>query len=99
MSGPLVVRNVLGRMPTISVFYGIVVTMYFTDHGPPHVHARYGDDKAVVSIAGGEVTEGRLPPRAARLMREWVGKHRPELEANWKLASAGLSPLRVEPLR
>lgn len=66
-------RNVLGCMATISVFYGIVVTMYFTDHGPPHVHARYGDDKAVVSIAGGEVTEGRLPPRAARLMREWVG--------------------------
>lgn len=26
-------------MPTISVFYGIVIEMYWREHGPPHFHA------------------------------------------------------------
>ena len=91
-------RTVCGRVPTISVFYGIVVTMYFDDHGPPPVHARYGGDKAVVAIANGGITDGRLPPRAARLVREWVGLRRAELEANWERAHAGLVPVPVEPL-
>ena len=76
-------RTVRGRVPTISVFYGIVVTMYFEDHGPPHLHVRYGGDKAVVAIASGAISEGRIPPRAARLVRKWVALRRAELEANW----------------
>ena len=85
-------------MPTISVFSGIVVTMYSLDHGVPHVHARYSGAKAVVAISSGEILAGGLPPRAARLMREWVGAHRFELEANWERTSAGRPPLPVEPL-
>jgi hypothetical protein len=33
-------------MPTISIFYGIVIQMFFDDHNPPHFHARYGRSRA-----------------------------------------------------
>lgn len=85
-------------MPTISVFYGIVIAMFFNDHDPPHFHARYAEHRARVSIATGEVLDGALPPRAARLVREWVGLHSDELAENWRLAQE-LQPLnQVEPL-
>ena len=85
-------------MPTLSVFYGIVVTMYFDDHGPPHIHVRYGGEKAVVAIADGGILKGHLAPRAARLISEWVALRRAELERNWELAHTGLDLVAVEPL-
>ena len=30
-------------MPTLSIFFGIVIRMYFDDHPPPHFHAIYGE--------------------------------------------------------
>jgi len=80
-------------VPTISAFYGIVIRMFVKDHPPPHFHALYGEHRARVAIASGEVLDGELPPRAARLVREWATLHREELEANWMLAE------RMEPVR
>ena len=37
-------------MPEISLFYGIRVTMYYNDHMPPHFHAEYNGQKALVDI-------------------------------------------------
>ena len=37
-------------MPEISLFYGIRVTMYYEDHNPPHFHAEYNGNKAIVDI-------------------------------------------------
>ena len=31
-------------MPELSRFYGIVIRMYFRDHGPPHFHAEYAGE-------------------------------------------------------
>lgn len=73
-------------MPTISVFYGIVIAMFFNDHDPPHFHARYAEHHARIAIATGEVLHGHLPPRAARLVKEWTDLHRGELEEDWRLA-------------
>lgn len=67
-------------MPTISVFYGIVIAMFFNDHDPPHFHARYAEHQARITIATS------LPPRAARLVTEWTELHRDELEEDWRLA-------------
>jgi hypothetical protein len=63
-------------VPRISAFYGIVIEMYFGDHPPPHFHARYGGDVALIVIATGDVYAGSLPPRALRLVREWVEERR-----------------------
>jgi hypothetical protein len=67
-------------MPRISVFYGIVIEMYFADHPPPHFHARYAGDMALIEIATGKVIRGSLPKTALRLVREWLEEHREELE-------------------
>ena len=37
-------------MPEISLFYGIRITMYWSDHNPPHFHAEYGDNKPLNRI-------------------------------------------------
>jgi hypothetical protein len=86
-------------MPRISEFYGIVIEMYYADHSPPHFHVRYGGQSAKVAIETGEVIAGHLPGRALRLVREWLGEHRLELEANWERAVHNERPEKVAPLR
>jgi Domain of unknown function (DUF4160) len=46
--------------------------MFFNDHDPPHFRVRYQEYRARVLIADGEVIDGRLPPRVARLLKEWT---------------------------
>jgi len=85
-------------VPTISRFYGIVIRMYFSDHAPPHFHALYSGEEAVIAIATGEVIRGSLPDRALRLVREWADAHQGELESNWVLVQAPNPPLPIPPL-
>lgn len=87
-----------GFVPAISRFYGIVIRMYFSDHAPPHFHAVYSGDEAVVAIETGEVIRGSLPERALRLVREWASMHTDELMADWELAQVPASPLPIAPL-
>ena len=85
-------------MPRISSFYGIDIEMYFGDHAPPHFHARYGGDEALIVIASGDVYAGELPGRALRLVREWLAEHRKELARNFERGSV-LEPLEaIDPL-
>jgi hypothetical protein len=89
-------------MPTISMFYGITVSMYFLDnrrHHRPHIHAKYQGDEIVIAIEDGEVLEGVLPPGKLRLVQAWIEIHRDELRADWQLAVNGQQPLKIEPLR
>jgi hypothetical protein len=84
-------------MPRLSAFYGIVVYMYIRDHGVPHIHIWYGDDRAVVDLSGA-ILAGTLRPRQAALVREWVAMHQSELVEAWQRASAGEPPDIIEPL-
>jgi hypothetical protein len=85
-------------MPEISRFFGIVVTMFYNDHAPPHFHVRYGDQKAIVGIDPPRLLEGRIGPRALGLVMEWAALHRQELLRDWDLARR-LAPLeRIAPL-
>jgi hypothetical protein len=86
-------------MPEISRFYGIVIRMFFNDHVPPHFHAIYGEESAVISIENLAVLEGHLTARALGLVVEWATLHRPELMDRWERARR-YEPLRaIEPLR
>ena len=71
-------------MPEISRFFGIVITMYAKDHAPPHFHARYGDEQALIRIEDGEMIEGKMSRRALRLIQDWIELHREELSNNYK---------------
>ncbi len=86
------------RMPRICAFYGIVVTMYWRDHPPPHFHASYAGQVAKIEIESIEVLEGWLPPRALRLVTEWAGVHQDELRGNWDRARAHEPLLPIDPL-
>ena len=86
-------------MPEICRFFGIIITMYYNDHLPPHFHARYGHDRASIGIDSLRVLDGALPPRAFGLVMEWAAAHKSELMNDWLLAQAH-SPLNpIDPLR
>ena len=74
-------------MPTVCRFYGIIIQMYFADHGPPHFHVIYNDFRAVVGILDFSVLHGDLPPKALALVMEWARLHRSELLRDWELAT------------
>jgi hypothetical protein len=85
-------------MPCISRFYGISVYVYYSDHAPAHVHARYAGRRATLEIRSGVVLDGHLPPRATRLVRMWLGRNRKLVEASWSQARAGRQPDPIPPL-
>jgi hypothetical protein len=93
-------RSVLDNrsVPRISAFYGIVVTMYWRDHPPPHFHAAYSGDVAEIAIDTLEVIDGWLPPRALRLVIEWAALHREDLLENWTRARAHERLVTIDPL-
>lgn len=89
-------------MPTISMFYGILVAMMFEDterHRLPHIHVRYAEHKASIAIENGEVLAGGIPPKQLRLVQAWIEIHKDELFADWELAAAGEQPFRIAPLQ
>jgi len=89
-------------MPTISMFYGILMHMYFYDdkqHKSPHVHAEYGEHHATLAIADGTVLAGSLPSAKMKLVQAWMEIHRDDLLADWKLAVSGEPVFKIDPLK
>ena len=84
-------------MPTISVFYGIKITMNYNDHDPPHFHAEYQEWEVSMDIRTGSV-EGKMPRRALNLLWMWLDDHRDELLANWERARNRVPLLPIAPL-
>ena len=85
-------------MPEISLFGGIRITMYYSDHNPPHFHAQYGDFKALVDIQHGYVIKGALPSRQLKYVLAWCEMHQDELMQNWELAKDAQPLNKITPL-
>jgi hypothetical protein len=60
-------------MPTLSMFYGIVIQMFWQEHPPPHFHALYAEHEALIDIQTLEVIKGSLPRRALALVLQGRG--------------------------
>ena len=89
-------------MPVISMFYGIIVSLYYMNnrqHHTPHIHVRYQDQEAVVSIPDGEVIDGRLQSNKMKLVQAWIEIHKDELMADWELAINGEEVFKIDPLK
>jgi hypothetical protein len=89
-------------MATISMFYGIIISMFFRDnrqHHLPHIHAKYQDASAVFTIPDGKLLEGSLAPVQTKLIQAWIAIHADELLADWELAIDGKSIYRIDPLK
>ena len=84
-------------MPIISRFLGIIITMYWEDHAPPHFHAKYGGYEITVDIKSG-VVEGKFPKRALKHVLEWSELHQEELLQDWELCQKNQMPAPIEPL-
>lgn len=85
-------------MPELSRFFGIIVSMYYNDHAPPHFHARYGGELASLRIDNGEILDGDLAARALQLVNEWRALHQAELLEDWTRARARQPLKKIEPL-
>ena len=89
-------------MPVISMFYGIIVRMFFMDnkeHKVPHIHIEYADFNAVISIADGKKLAGDFPNDKLKLVSAWMEIHKDELMADWKLAVEGQPVFKIEALK
>ena len=89
-------------MPTISMFYGIIVRMLFMDtqqHHLPHLHIEYQGNQAVISIPDGNLLEGDIPSKKLRMVQAWIAIHEDELMADWSLAVSGQPVFSIDPLR
>jgi len=85
-------------VPSISVFFGIIVRMFYNDHEPPHFHAEHQGIQGKFDFSG-EMVAGAIESRTAlRLIREWASLHRSELDQNWRLAKAGQPLRQIAPL-
>ncbi|MFT4093831.1 MAG: DUF4160 domain-containing protein [Niabella sp.] len=88
-------------MPTISMFFGILIRMFFgpKEHNPPHIHAVYQGKEAVIKIMDGELLNGELPLKQMKLVQAWIEIHKEELIADWTLCQNGEEPFNIEPLK
>ena len=85
-------------MPIISVFFGIVIRMFYREHEPAHFHAEHQGQQAKFDLDGKMIAGNMQSRTARRLVREWASAHRRELENNWKSMKASRPLERIEPL-
>lgn len=89
-------------MPVISMFYGVVILMYYSDdkrHKRPHIHVRYQGQEAVVAIPDGQILEGEIKTSRMKLVQAWLEIHKEDLMTDWDLAVNGQPVFNIEPLR
>ena len=89
-------------MSIISMYYGIIISMYYLDnkqHNLPHIHVKYQDEEAVISIFDGQLIEGTLKTNKMKLVQAWIEIHNEELMADWELASSGETIFKIDPLK
>ena len=82
-------------MPTIAMFQGIVIYMYWAEHGVAHLHAMFGEEEAVFSIETGEIMAGDMSRKRRKLVSAWIELRRPVLMENWRRGRNGLPFERV----
>lgn len=89
-------------MPVISMFYGVIVMMYYFDnrrHQLPHIHVQYSDEEAVITIPDGKVIEGSIRANKLKLVQAWIEIHQEDLMVDWQLAVNGQQIFKINPLR
>lgn len=89
-------------MPCISMFYGVLIYMYWYDnkeHHLPHIHVHYQNYKSVFSIENSNMIDGDLPKNKQKMIEVWIDIHKDELLADWQLAIEGAELFKIDPLK
>jgi hypothetical protein len=71
-------------MPTIALVLGVRIIIYPKDHLPPHLHAKFAEHEAMISIATGDVLEGSLPRAKLDAVQAWLTAHREQVAHVWR---------------
>jgi hypothetical protein len=85
-------------VPIISVFFGIVIRMFYKEHEPAHFHAEHQGQQGKFDLEGKMIAGNIHSKTALRLIRRWASVHRQELQANWKRMKGGRPLEGIEPL-
>ncbi|MDP4268251.1 MAG: DUF4160 domain-containing protein [Bacteroidota bacterium] len=85
-------------MPQICRFFGIIISMFYDEHNPPHFHANYGEYNVEIGICDLAILHGKLPSRVLGFVIEWAAIHQTELLKNWERAENGEMVQPIEPL-
>lgn len=85
-------------MPELCRFFGIIISMNYIDHPPPHFHVRYQEWDAAIRIDNLDLEAGWLPPRILGFVVEWASLHRQELRECWHLAKMSQTIPKIKPL-
>ena len=86
-------------MPVVSLFYGVKISFYYEDHNPPHFHAEYSGNKALIDIQNCTVIKSSLPKKQLKLVLAWAELHKDELMQNWELAKIDAELIQIKPLQ
>jgi hypothetical protein len=73
---------------------GVRIHVQSREHLPPHIHAFYGEEEALIHIRSGEVYAGSLPVNKLKVIREWLaeGENRSRTEENFYELNPRLRP-------
>jgi hypothetical protein len=67
-------------MPVIAIVDGVKVIIWHKDH----LHAKFGEHEAQISIRTSDVLNGRLPPAKLRAVLRWLAANRLEVAYLWR---------------
>lgn len=87
-------------MPIISQFYGIIISMFFSEsdkHHLPHLHARYNSNKATYDLESNRIN-GEMPLKQDKLIQAWIQIHKEELNSLWILMREENKYFKIKPL-
>ena len=85
-------------MPVVSMFFGIVVRMFYNDHHPMHFHAEYQGQRGKFDLSGRMIVGNIQSKTALRLIRKWAQLHEFDIRRNWQKMKAGKPFEIIEPL-
>jgi hypothetical protein len=80
--------------PLLEQREGVSIIVQSREHLPPHVHAQYGDDEALIDIRTGEIFKGEIPAKKLKVVQEWLaeGNNRTIVEENFYELNERLRP-------
>jgi len=86
-------------VPYVSMFFGIIIRMFFSEHNPPHFHAEYQGTEGTFNFEG-KMLQGNIKSDIAlRLIKKWAVLRKDALEENWKNISEKVGINKIEPLQ
>jgi hypothetical protein len=85
-------------MPYVSMFFGIIIRMFYSEHNPPHFHAEYQGSEGIFNFEG-KMLQGNIKSKIAlKLIKEWTSLRKNELEENWINITLKNVINKIEPL-